>query len=192
MRSLLPLALVLVGSFAAPQSAAGESREFLSVEEALELAFPECELERSSVFLTKEQRKAAEKLACEEIDSRMELLFTATSRNEDGAPTLAGWAYVDSHLVRTKRETLLVVLGPDSRIRRLEVLAFAEPREYLPRAKWYAQFVGKELDEDLRIKGDIRGVTGATLTARATTSAVRRVLAVHLVAGPGKQEKAAR
>ena len=58
---------------------------------------------------------------------------------------------------------------------------FAEPKDYLPRAKWYAQFVGCKLDGRLRLKRGIKGVTGATLTARATTGAARRMLALHQV-----------
>ena len=51
----------------------------------------------------------------------------------------------------------------------------------MPRKGWYEQYEGQELDDDLALKRDIRPVTGATLTARATTEAVRRVLALHAV-----------
>ena len=62
---------------------------------------------------------------------------------------------------------------------RIEVISFDEPEEYIPRSVWYEQFDGESLDDDLRLARGIDGVTGATLTARATTNAVRRVLAVH-------------
>ena len=39
------------------------------------------------------------------------------------------------------------------------------PEEYLPRAAWYGQFLGKNLDDRIRIKQGIRGITGATLSA---------------------------
>jgi hypothetical protein len=60
------------------------------------------------------------------------------------------------------------------------VLSFAEPPDYLPRKGWYEQFAGRELDDELRLDRGIRAVSGATLTATATTAAARRVLAVHL------------
>jgi hypothetical protein len=62
---------------------------------------------------------------------------------------------------------------------RVEVLAFDEPPDYLPRAEWYRQFDGRPLDAELDLRRAIRPVTGATLTARSTTDAVRRVLALH-------------
>ena len=82
----------------------------------------------------------------------------------------------------------MVVLDADGTVRRVEVVTFREPLEYMPRDGWYEQYDGQELDDDLTLKREIRPVTGATLTARATTEAVRRVLAIHKVsAGEGAQ-----
>ena len=67
-----------------------------------------------------------------------------------------------------------VVITPDMDV-------FEEPLEYMPREGWYGQYKGQELDDNLALKRDIRPVTGATLTARATNEAVRRVLAIHAV-----------
>lgn len=92
-----------------------------------------------------------------------------------------GTAYFDAHRVRTLPETLMVVVDPEGRVARVELLSFDEPPEYIPREGWYGQFPGEELDADLELSRGIDGVTGATLTARATTEAVRRVLALHLV-----------
>jgi hypothetical protein len=101
------------------------------------------------------------------------------ARCED--PGEEGTAYFDSHRVRTLPETLMVVVDPRGRVRRIEVLAFREPEEYLPRPVWYGQFPGRGLDDELALDRGVRGVIGATLTARATTQAVRRVLALDRV-----------
>ena len=66
-------------------------------------------------------------------------------------------------------------------MRSLRVLAFHEPLDYLPADRWYAQFGDKSLSESLRLGGDVHGVVGATLSARATTRGVRRVLAYYEV-----------
>ncbi|HSS50623.1 MAG TPA: FMN-binding protein, partial [Thermoanaerobaculia bacterium] len=91
----------------------------------------------------------------------------------------AGTAYFDAHVVRTLPETLMVVVDPQDKVSRVEVLSFAEPEDYLPPGRWYGQFPGKALNDELALGHSVRGVTGASLTARATTEAVRRVLAIH-------------
>lgn len=169
---LLLVALLLPG--AAP--AARAAKVYLTMEEALELAFPECSIERTTAYLTKEQRKAAAELAGFEIETSIVHAYVARREGR-----LVGRAYFDTHRVRTLKQTIMVVVDPQDRIRRLELLAFAEPEDYVPRASWYGQFPGKRLDGELALDRGIKGVTGATLTARATTDAARRVLALHAV-----------
>jgi len=150
------------------------AKVFLSVEEALHLAFKGCSVERRTVFLTPEQRARIQKLAGGEIKSSLVNPYRATCDGKEG-----GTAYFDSHVVRTLPETLMVVIDSQGKVARVEVLAFAEPEDYLPPGRWYGQFLGQGLSDDLALGHHLRGVTGASLTARATTDAVRRVLAIH-------------
>lgn len=171
------LALVLGLAAAVPSAA----KVFLSVDEALKLAFPGCQVERRTAYLTAEQVKRARALSGGEVPSA---LVTHHVARRNGQP--AGVAYFDTHRVRTLPETLMIVVGPQGRVSRIEVISFREPEEYMPRGAWYQQFLGKGLDRDLQLKRGVRPVTGATLTARATTEAVRRVLALHqVIAGAG-------
>ena len=172
MRALLALACALL--LCASPSSADET--LLTKEEALELAFKDCKVSRSTVTLTKEQKARVKELTGAAPSKSLVYPYVAT---KDGK--IVGTAYFDVHKVRTLREVLMVVVDPKGKISRIEVLAFGEPKEYMPRASWYAQFVGKGLDETLSLKKGIKKVTGATLTARATTDAARRVLAIHQV-----------
>jgi len=153
----------------------------ITVEEALELAFPDATTERQTLFLSDEQQASASEESGSDVSSALATRYVA--KGEDGA--VLGWAYLDTHRVRTLPETLMVVLDADGTVRRVEVVTFREPLEYMPREGWYEQYEGQELDDALALKRDIRPVTGATLTARATTEAVRRVLALHEVASEG-------
>lgn len=172
-RSAPPLALV-VGAALLLAPAAAPARVLLTVEEALALAFPGAAVERRTVFLTPEQLARAEALAGERPGSAIVHPYVAT---RDGA--VVGTAYFDSHVVRTLAETIMVTVDPQGRVGRIEVLSFDEPPDYLPRAEWYRQFDGRPLDAELELRRSIRPVAGATLTARATTDAARRVLALH-------------
>jgi Na+-translocating ferredoxin:NAD+ oxidoreductase RnfG subunit len=176
---LLP---TLAGSPAAAASAGPihvpgtTGRVFLTREEALRLAFPDCTIDKVTVYLTKEQRKLAEELAKGKIERGVVRAYQASKKGQ-----VVGTAYFDTHKVRTHKQVVMFTVDKTAALRRVELLSFAEPIEYIPRGKWYAQFIGKKLDDKLSLKRSIRGVTGATLTARATTSAARRVLALHKV-----------
>jgi FMN-binding protein len=170
------LALLLVAGAGRP----ADAKVFVTVDEAVRLAFPGCEIAKRNAFLTPEQVKRARELSQGEVPSALLTYYAAT---RGGQP--AGTAYFDTHRVRTLPETLMVVIDPQGRVGRIEVISFREPEEYMPRGAWYEQFRGKALGPDLQLKRDIRPVTGATLTARATTDAVRRVLALHRVLAEG-------
>jgi FMN-binding domain len=168
---------LLVAAAGLLAAAAAGAKVFLTPEEALKIAFPGATITRRTAFLTKAQQEAARKLSGdEELPSALATFYTGI---KDGQ--LVGTAYLDTHVVRTMPETILVVVDPAGAIARIEVLSFSEPEEYLPKARWYEQFQGKPLDDELSLKRAVRPVTGATLTARATTDAARRVLALHKV-----------
>jgi hypothetical protein len=152
------------------------AKVFLSVDEAIQAAFPGCQVERRTAYLTPAQLAKARELAGVEVPSALVSYHTA---KRSGQP--AGTAYFDTHRVRTLPETLMIVVDPQGKVARIEVISFREPQEYMPRGAWYQQFLGRPLDRELQLKQGIRPVTGATLTARATTAAVRRVLALHQV-----------
>jgi uncharacterized protein with FMN-binding domain len=158
----------------APQS--GASPAALTPDEALALAFPGCVIERGTQYLDKREEERVETLAGVELETRVVRPYVA---KKDGK--LVGTAYFDAHRVRTKNEVLMLVVAPDERLKRIEVLSFAEPPEYLPKPAFYAQFAGKKLSDELAVGRDVRGVAGATLSANATAGAVRRVLALHRV-----------
>lgn len=154
----------------------------ITPKEALALAFPECKVERVVHYPDKKQKARAGKLAGAKVETKTVRAYRAT--NKEGK--FVGTGYFDSHKVRTKAQTLFIVVAPDQSISRVEVLRFDEPPEYKPKAKWFAKFKGLKLDKKLQVKQSIPSLTGATLSARATTSAVRRVLALHQVLYPKK------
>ena len=164
------LAALLVGG-------AAWSTVLITVDEALDLVFPGATTDRETLFLSDQQREEVARLSGSELKSSLATRFEATGNNGG----VLGWAYLDTHPVRTLPETLMIVLDADGAVKRVEVVTFREPIEYMPREGWYRQYEGQELDDDLALKRGIRPVTGATLTARATTEAVRRVLALHQV-----------
>ena len=133
---------------------------------------------RTGVYLTDAQAARIAELARGEMETKIIARYIATQGGR-----VVGRAYVDTHVVRTKRESLLISLEADGRVRRIDVTAFLEPLEYLAPEPWMRQYHAKPLGDDLAIQRAIRPIAGATLTAHAVNEAVRRVLALDRVLG---------
>jgi hypothetical protein len=175
----LPVAACLLGCLAVASPL--RSEVLVTQEEALELAFPGAEVKRRTAYLDESQMEEARRRAGPGVPVSTALVPHYVA-SRDGEPI--GVAYFDTHPVRTEAATVMVLVEPDGRIRRLEMIAFDEPRDYLPRPAWLDQFRRQSLDLDLALNRRIRPMTGATLTARSLTAAARRVLALHAVIQP--------
>lgn len=177
MRSSLPCGVALAAFALGAAPLPADAKVYASKKEALTAAFPDADrIDSRTVVLTDEQVRAIESRAHTPLDSKLVTIHTGV---KGGTPL--GYAFIDLHVVRTFPEAFLVVITPEGAIRSLRVLAFYEPREYLPSQRWLAQFDGRSLSDDLRLRRGIHGITGATLSARAVTGGVRRALALYEV-----------
>lgn len=172
VRLVLALALVGAGTLTAQQRKPAPERTQLA--DALALAFPGCECTEETVVLDAAQQQRVQKAAPE---AAVPASVVRQVVRRDGK--VVGHAYVDRRTVRTHGQLLLVAVDPAGKLLRVELVAFDEPRQYRPRAKFYAQFEGKILDDELQLRAGIQPVAGATLSARAAVDAVRLLLAVH-------------
>ncbi len=164
----LVLALVVVANTAGAEV-------FASKREALEQAFPAADsIERRTLMLDDLQAARIEERAHGQLESRLATIHTA---HKDGQ--VIGYAIIDVHTVRTFPEAFLVVLDPGGKVVDTRILAFYEPREFMPPERWLAQFDDRRLDSALSLGGEIHGIAGATLSSRAVTSGVRRALALY-------------
>lgn len=186
LRSVARLAALATAAAVTLAPTAVSARVHLSLEEALRVAFGDgAAVERKSVILSESQGARARDAAGPGIDLPSAIVTRYEGRR-DGVPL--GFAYFDTHVVRTLRETLMIVVAPDGSLARVEVVVFVEPEDYLPNSRWLEQFRGKRLERELSLKRGIHGITGATLSARAVTDATRRILAVHRTLESGNGE----
>lgn len=144
--------------------------------EALELAYPGATVKRDRVILTSEQMVAVASVARVGMQGR---IFPRYVARRDGA--VVGRAYIDTHIAKTERQSLLISLHPDGRVKRVDVTVFFEPAQYMAPSEWLRQFDGQVLHEELAVRRGIHPIAGASFTGRAIGNAVRRVLALDQV-----------
>jgi hypothetical protein len=149
-------------------------------EEALADVYPGAQIRAEQVFLTAAQLKQAAADAGSDVPSALVARYLVS---RDGRAV--GRAYVDTHVVRTKKESLLISLDAEGRLLRIDVTAFLEPPEFRAPEAWLRQYRGRALTDELGLSRAIRPIAGATLTARAANAAVRRVLAIDQILAAG-------
>ena len=158
-----------------------DARVYATVQQALDSAFPSpARIERRTLYLDEAQTRRIAEESGGPVEARVIPYYIGRREGQ-----VVGYAYFDTHLVRTLPETVLVLLAADGTLRRVEILSFDEPEDYLPSSRWLEQFPGRSLD-DLKERRGIRTLTGATLSSRAVVQAARRIMALHrlLVAPP--------
>lgn len=152
-----------------------DAQIIMTTGEAMKLAFPDCQIQRTTVLLDKSKQAAIEKLCGQKIHKAMVFPYIAKRNGE-----LVGTAWFDIHKVRSKKQLLMVALNPQQEVLRVELLAFAEPPKYQPTKRWLRKFHKQKLGGAQAGK-DVPRITGATLTVRASTLCVQRTMALHRV-----------
>jgi len=149
---------------------------FYSKNEAQELAFGKsAQVEQLSLFPDEQQIAKIEELAKVKLDSG---LFTFYVGKDQGK--VLGYAAIETGTVRTKPETLMIVLTADGELRNVTTLAFHEPPEYQPPERWFEQLYKRPL-ADMDFNKGVDGISGATLSTRAAVSSVRKVMAIYQI-----------
>lgn len=153
-------------------------------DDALKRAFPTAKaIERHTVFLTEDEAKAAGRAAGAKVESRVFTYYKAV-----GGSGTQGYAVIESLVVRTRQAVLMTVIRPGRVVDRAEILAFYEPREYMPSTRWFALFTGKTFADGLHVNSGISAVSRATMSSHAFTAQVRMALAILEVKGIGAAE----
>lgn len=155
---------------------------FMTREEALKHVFPDSDnILKRNIFLNKEQVQQIESIAKTKLHSKLYVFYEGKKGNET-----SGYAVVDTHHLRTKTETVIIVINPDGTLKLAEILAFFEPSEYMPSKSWLQLYQNKTLDDSLWLGRSIPNITGATITSNALMKSIRSILAIYQVAVKGK------
>ena len=115
-------ALVILGITPAGIRAQG----VVTQQAALEMAVPNASWDRRTAYLSEADLAEIAALASTDADVD-DPVVTYYVAYHDGRPVSV--VYFDAHLVRTLPEVIMVVVRPDGRVRRVEVLKFLEPPE---------------------------------------------------------------
>jgi Na+-translocating ferredoxin:NAD+ oxidoreductase RnfG subunit len=144
---------------------------YMSDTKAVEILFPGVKLEKSVIALSPEDRKKIEELSGETQRADAATVWRAKSGE---------WVFIDRVLGKHEFITYAVGIGPDGKVKGIEILEYRESYGHEVRGeKWRAQFIGKDKTAPLKLDGDIKNISGATLSSSHISAGVRRVLQTY-------------
>ena len=165
--SLLPTAVVVI---AAPAHAT----VYLTVEQAQQAIFPGGSFTEASLTLSDAHAKAIEARSGVTVGRRDVHAWRVDS---------GGVFIVDEVIGKHEYITFAVGVNTDGSVHGIEIMDYRESYGYEIRdPAWRAQFTGKTAADPLKLDRDIKNISGATLSCRHITDAVKRVLATCDVA----------
>lgn len=163
--TIIPAAVVAV----APATA--HATIYLSVEQAQQALFPREKMTARFHQLQPNEIAAIKKASGTAPTSKQVHAWKA----EDG-----GWFLLDRVIGKHEFITYAVSLTADGAVKGVEILEYRETYGgEIRNAAWRHQFVGKRFGAQLKLGGDIKNISGATLSSRHITEGVRRLLATY-------------
>ena len=162
--TILIMSILLTGAWTVSQATV-----YNLPERALKEQFKDASIKRKGLYLSRADQKALESQLGFKLGSRFHTFYVASKGKK-----ILGYGIFDTHRVRTKEETLFVVVGPDGCLRHLEVISFFEPREYLAPRRWLKLLEGREKGFTTGV--DLPTISGATMTTNAVSRTVKKVM----------------
>jgi len=154
------------------------SKVLIRPDDAMKKHFSEqAQISKKNILLVKKDILEAQKIAKRKIKDHLFRIFIAKNGNK-----IVGYGVLHTAKVRTKDETALFLIDTNGKLKAIEIIAFYEPPEYLPQKRWLKQFDNSTTENELKLKQDIRSLSGATLSANAITNSAKIALSILEIA----------
>lgn len=143
------------------------AKQYLTIDQAKEILFPNKKLIETTVELTKAQKKSIQKSST----IRVRNLTINAWKTKEG-----DWFILDQILGKHEFIDLAVAISKNGDVTGVEVLTYRETYgDQIMHPKWRAQFYGTNVKQFLKLDKQIKNISGATLSCRHVTDGVNRL-----------------
>jgi Na+-translocating ferredoxin:NAD+ oxidoreductase RnfG subunit len=171
---VLVLLCGLAGAVPVGAQPTGDVHVYLTVPEALREVFP-----RSAQYITETNRltDAQKREAERALGRRLDGGAYEAVLCYDAAGAFLGYAVISDEMGKYRPITYIVGVSPQFRVVKVAVMVYRESRGGEVRTpRFLYQFRNKTASDPLRINRDIINISGATISVRAVSAGVRKVL----------------
>lgn len=155
--------------------------ELAKPEDALRTIYPSLtDIERNEILLSDEQMRFVQEAAGVSFGKTHFSKFVVYRIFE--SKRTVGYAFEDVVIGKWGPIRYLVGLDADGTVLQVIVLEYKEIRgRPVAKKRFLNQYKGKTIQDELMLRVDIDGVTGATISSRSLTDGVRKVLHIYPV-----------
>lgn len=130
--------------------------------------------EKKTLFLDQHQVQIIEAEIHDKLNSQMiGRIYLRDAKNKNVAT-----AYIDTHKIRKETQTIMIVMGVNGMVEKIEVLSFNEPPGYEASDTWLNQFHDLEQAKAMSKYASVLPESGSTLTSDAIVKAVQKIVAI--------------
>jgi len=175
---LFNLAIIAIwGCFIFPPHSSAE--ELITVDKALKQLFPKADSFNKKVFSLSAQQ-------IHQIEETAKLTFNGThseritvyvTKEKD---KIVGYAFEDTVIGKWGPIHYLLALNPEGTILQIIILDYQEIRgKPIAKKRFLRQYQNKGIDDELQLRKDIDGISGATISSRSLTDGARKIVRVY-------------
>jgi Na+-translocating ferredoxin:NAD+ oxidoreductase RnfG subunit len=155
----------------APAAYVAHAETYLTEEKAVAVMFPGIKMTPRWIDLTDSQRKAIEKASGEKVREKRVRAWWGPKGQA---------VFIDQVIGKHEFITYAVGVASNGTVKNIEIMDYRETYGYeIRRPEWRRQFIGKTLQNPLKLDEDIKNISGATLSSAHVTAGVRRVLGTY-------------
>lgn len=151
-----------------------QAKIYVSTEQAQQILLPNKLMIKSPIIITDDLQERMRVASSIRHPFQGERIW----RTSDG-----GWFIIDEVVGKHEMITYAVALNAKGSILGIEVLEYVESYGYeVAEAQWRKQFVGKTINDPIKLNQDIQNIGGATLSCKHLTDGVKRITVLYELA----------
>ncbi len=166
------ISLLGIAALAAPITS--QAKIYVSIEQAQVLLLPNQLLTQSPILISKGLQEKLRLASSIRHPFQGDRIWKA----KDGS-----WFVVDEVVGKHEMIQYAVALSPSGTILGIEILEYVESYGYeVANPAWRKQFIGKQVNDPIKLNQDIQNIGGATLSCKHLTDGVKRVVMLYELA----------
>ena len=163
------LALAGVALIGAPIYA--HAKIFVSADQAQKLIFPNKQFTKTPLLITEDVQDKMQSASSVSHPFKGDRVWRAS----DGS-----YFIVDEVVGKHEMITYAVGISPTGAVQGIEIMEYVESYGYeVADESWRKQFVGKTVEDPIKLKKDIENISGATLSSKHLTDGVKRIMVMY-------------